>query len=63
MCEHTRLRTVGHRVFCVGCGAELPLSFLMGEKPEKPAAEASGGDKPTKTPAKRKTAKNAIKGA
>lgn len=35
MCEHKRLRTVGHRLFCMDCGAELPIEFLTQPK-EKP---------------------------
>ena len=32
MCEHKNLRTVGHRLFCKDCGAELPLEFLTQPK-------------------------------
>lgn len=35
MCEHKNLRTVGHRLFCMDCGAELPIEFLTQPK-EKP---------------------------
>lgn len=35
MCKHEHLRTVGHRLFCMDCGAELPLEFLTQPK-EKP---------------------------
>ena len=35
MCEHKNLRTVGHRLFCKDCKAELPIEFLT--KDEKPA--------------------------
>lgn len=54
MCEHKRLRTVGHRVFCCECNAELPLEFLMAknkpikaEKQAEKAAPAEKTDKPT----------------
>lgn len=35
MCEHKRLKTVGHRLFCLDCGAELPIEFLTQPK-DKP---------------------------
>ena len=35
-CEHEHLRTVGDRLFCKDCKAELPIEFLTGGKPEKP---------------------------
>ena len=35
MCEHKNLRTVGNRLFCKDCKAELPIEFLT--KDEKPA--------------------------
>lgn len=35
MCNHEHLRTVGHRLFCKDCGAELPLEFLTQPK-DKP---------------------------
>ena len=59
MCEHERLRTVGNRVFCCGCGAELSIEFLLAKNDQKqgkkPATEAKT-DKPT---AKKRTAKKA----
>lgn len=43
MCEHKHLKTVGHRLFCMDCGAELPLEFLTTpkEKPEKPKKQTT----------------------
>ena len=35
MCDHKHLKTVGHRLFCLDCGAELPIEFLTQPK-EKP---------------------------
>ena len=35
MCEHKNLRTVGDRLFCKDCKAELPIEFLT--KDEKQA--------------------------
>ena len=32
MCDHKRLKTVNHRLFCLDCGAELPLEFLTKKK-------------------------------
>ena len=54
MCDHERLRTVGDRVFCCACNAELPLEFLFAKnkqikaenKPEK-ATPVEKTDKPT----------------
>ena len=34
-CKHERLKTVNHRVFCVECGEELPMEFLMIGKSEE----------------------------
>lgn len=35
-CEHKTLKTVNDRLFCLDCGAELPLEFLTGEKKQTP---------------------------
>ena len=35
MCEHEELRTVGNRVFCKQCGAELPIEFLISKNHDK----------------------------
>lgn len=35
-CKHEHLRTVGHRLFCKDCKAELPIEFLTGGEPEEP---------------------------
>ena len=32
MCNHKHLKTVNNRLFCLSCGAELPIEFLTGEK-------------------------------
>lgn len=32
MCEHKNLKTVGHRLFCMDCGVELPIEFLTQPK-------------------------------
>ena len=63
-CKHERLRTVGNRVFCCGCGEELPLEFLMAKnKPveaEKQAEKAVLAEKADKAPAKKRAAKKAV---
>ena len=51
MCEHKRLKTRGHRVFCCQCGAELSIDFLMnqGKQPEKapePVEQEQDASKP-----------------
>ena len=46
MCEHKNLRTVGHRLFCKDCGAELPPEVLTGEK-KKPPVKRSPKKKET----------------
>lgn len=45
MCDHERLKTIGDRVFCCICKAELPLEFLMnqGKPAEPPAPEQEPG--------------------
>lgn len=64
MCEHERLRTVGDRVFCCGCGKELPLEFLMQKskpaKAEKKAEKADAVEKTDKPTARKRTAKKAV---
>lgn len=47
MCEHKNLRTVNNRLFCMDCGAELPLEFLTQPK-----------EKPAKKPAKKRESTN-----
>ena len=46
MCEHKNLKTVNNRLFCMDCGAELPLEFLTGKQQK---------DAPKKRPAKKTT--------
>lgn len=51
MCDHKNLRTVGDRLFCKDCKAELPLEFLTeGPKKEEdiliPASEVKIQDDP-----------------
>ena len=62
-CKHERLRTVGDRVFCCICGEELPLEFLTGSKPavngENQAKNPPEDGKPTKSTARKRTAKKA----
>lgn len=41
MCNHEHLKTVGHRLFCMDCGAELPIEFLTGEKNKEPTKKRS----------------------
>ena len=56
-CKHERLRTVGDRVFCCVCKAELPLEFLMAKnkpvKAEKQANNPPVDEKPSKSPSKK----------
>lgn len=63
-CKHERLRTVGNRVFCCGCGEELPLEFLMAKnKPveaEKQAEKAVPAKNADKATVKKKAAKKAV---
>lgn len=63
-CNHDRLRTVGDRVFCCGCGAELPLEFLAAKnnpvKAENSAKKAADEPKADKAPARKRTAKKAV---
>ena len=47
MCEHKNLRTVGHRLFCTDCGAELPIEFLTGEKKKEPTKKRPAKKKET----------------
>ena len=63
-CEHERLRTVGDRVFCCACGAELPLEFLAAKnntvKAENSAKKAADEPKANKSPARKRAAKKAV---
>lgn len=35
-CKHERLKTVNNRLFCMDCGAELPIEFLTAKGEPKP---------------------------
>ena len=63
MCDHKRLRTVGDRVFCCECKAELPLEFLMAKnkpvKAEKQVENMPADDKTSKSPARKGRPKKA----
>lgn len=60
MCEHKRLKYVGHkgetRVFCADCGKELDKTFLEVENSAKKPSDDTGKDK---APAKKTRAKKA----
>lgn len=47
MCNHEHLKTVGHRLFCMDCGNELPLEFLTGEKNKETTKKRSPKKKET----------------
>lgn len=47
MCEHKHLKTVNNRLFCMGCGNELPLEFLTGEKKKETTKKRSSKKKET----------------
>ena len=61
MCEHGRLKYVGHRgetrVFCANCGKELDKTFLEGKNSAKNPSVDTGADK---APAKKTRAKKAV---
>lgn len=61
MCDHGRLKYVGHRgktrVFCADCGQELDKSFLEDKKGGKNPSDNAGADK---APAKKTRAKKAV---
>jgi hypothetical protein len=61
MCEHKRLKYVGHkgetRVFCADCGKELDKAFLEGNNGAKNPADDQGQNK---SPAKKSRAKKAV---
>lgn len=59
-CKHERLRTVGDRVFCVECNAELDVAFLEAQNGPKKATEDHGEENPQpKKPRARKGTKTA----
>lgn len=69
-CKHERLRTVGDRVFCMECQAELPLEFLISgklpeelpEETETPAETVPADEiQAEKQPAEKKTGKSPAK--
>lgn len=61
MCEHGRLKYVGHkgvtRVFCAVCGKELDKTFLEGKNSVKNPPDNTGTDK---APAKKTRTKKAV---
>ena len=61
MCEHKRLKYVGHkgetRVFCADCGKELDKAVLEGKNIAKNPPDNMGTDK---APAKKTRAKKAV---
>ena len=61
MCEHKRLKYVGHRgetrVFCADCGKELDKAFLEGKNSAKNPSDDMGANK---APAKKTRAKKAV---
>lgn len=46
-CKHERLKTVNNRLFCMDCGAELPLEVLTGEKKKESTVKRSPKKKQT----------------
>lgn len=48
MCKHEHLKAVGHRLFCMDCGVELPLEFLTRQPEEKKQQPVKRNPKPKK---------------
>lgn len=48
MCKHEHLKAVGHRLFCMDCGNELPLEFLTRQPEEKKQQPVKRNPKPKK---------------
>ena len=59
-CKHEKLRTVGDRVFCCECKAELPLEFLMAKNGKNRTNNPSSAAKTDKAPARKRAAKKAV---
>ena len=48
MCTHEHMKTVGHRLFCMDCGNELPIEFLTRQPEEKKQQPVKRNPKPKK---------------
>ena len=59
-CKHERLKTIGDRLFCCECEAELPLEFLVVNNGENRPKKAAPGEKTDKPATRKRTAKKAV---
>ena len=59
-CRHERIKSVNCEIFCVDCGAKLPIDYLVGK--ERIAAQnkaAEPAEEPKEAPRKKTTKKGA----
>ena len=54
-CEHKRIKSVNCEIFCMDCGAKLPIDYLVGK--ELLAQQKAEEPKPEEAPKTKKTTK------
>lgn len=62
-CEHKRIKSVNCEKFCIDCGEKLPADYNPSVKGENQANNQPAEEKKSKSPARKKAAKTAEKGA
>lgn len=53
-CTHERIKSVNCRIYCDICGAELPLEYLTGKRPQTADQPENVQETPKKATRKRK---------
>ena len=57
-CKHERIKSVNCEIFCMDCGAKLPIDYMVGKER---IAEQKKAEEPKEEPKTRKTTKKGAK--
>lgn len=58
-CTHERIKSVNCEIFCMECGAKLPIDYLVAKDRIAAQNAAEPKETPTETPKKTRTKKGA----
>ena len=56
-CKHERIKSVNCEIFCMECGAKLPIDYLVGKERIAAQKAAEPAEEPKEAPKKRTTKK------
>ena len=56
-CKHERIKSVNCEIFCMECGAKLPIDYLVGKERIAAQKAAEPAEEPKEAPKKKTTKK------